>query len=52
MKREITPADILPLDAYERVRGEKRRAVREIKANRSVAVGPYAMFYFENYDTM
>ena len=52
MKHEITAADILPLEAYERVRDEKRRAVREVKANRRVAVGPYAMFYFENYDTM
>ncbi len=52
MKHAITAADILPLEAYERVRDEKRRAVREIKANRRVAVGPYAMFYFENYDTM
>ena len=52
MKHEITAADILPLEAYERVRDERRRAVREVKANRRVAVGPYAMFYFENYDTM
>ncbi len=52
MKREITAADILPLEEYERVRDGKRRAVREIKANRRVAVGPYATFYFENYDTM
>ncbi len=52
MKHELAPADILSLEAYERVRDEKRRAVREIKVNRRVAVGPYAMFYFENYDTM
>ena len=52
MKHEITAADILPLEAYERVRDEKRRAIREIKANRRIAVGPYATFYFENYDTM
>jgi len=52
MKREITAADILPLEDYERVRDQRRRAVREIKANRRVAVGPYATFYFENYDTM
>lgn len=52
MKHEITAADILSLEAYERVRDEKRRAVRGIKANRRVAVGPYATFYFENYDTM
>ncbi len=52
MKHEITAADVLSLEDYERVRDEKRRAVREIKTNRRVAVGPYAMFYFENYDTM
>ncbi len=52
MKHEITSADILPLEAYDRVREEKRRAIRDIKANRRVAVGPYAMFYFENYDTL
>ncbi len=52
MKREITDADILPLEDYERVRDEKRRAVRASKANRRVAVGPYATFFFENYDTM
>ena len=52
MKREITAEDILSLEEYDRVRDEKRRAVREIKANRRVAVGPYATFYFENYDTM
>jgi len=52
MKRELTAADILPLEVYARVRDGKRRAIREIKANRRVAVGPYAMFYFESYDTM
>jgi len=52
MKHELAPADILSLESYERVRDEKRRAVREIKVNRRVAVGPYAMFYFESYDTM
>jgi len=52
MKREITAADILPAEDYARVRDEKRHAIREIKANRRVAVGPYATFYFESYDTM
>jgi Protein of unknown function (DUF3501) len=52
MKHELAAADILSLEAYERIRDEKRRAVREIKANRRVSVGPYATFYFENYDTM
>ena len=52
MKREITAADILSAEDYARIRDEKRREVRAIKANRRVAVGPYATFYFENYDTM
>jgi len=52
MKREITAADILPLEEYARIRDEKRRFIRAIKARRRVAAGPYATFYFENYDTM
>jgi hypothetical protein len=52
MKRQLTKADILPLDEYEHVRGEKRRAIIAAKINRRLAVGPYATFYFENYDTM
>ena len=52
MKHALTPTDILPLDEYERVRPEKRGAMLAIKKNRRVSVGPYAMFYFENYDTM
>ncbi len=52
MKRELTAADILPPQDYARIRDEKRRAIREIKARRRVSVGPYATFYFESYDTM
>jgi hypothetical protein len=52
MKRELTPADILPTDDYEKIRAEKRAAIMAMKKNRRVAVGPYATFYFENYDTM
>ncbi|MCP5432975.1 MAG: DUF3501 family protein [Alphaproteobacteria bacterium] len=51
-ERRITPADILDLKAYEAVRAEKRRAVVALKKNRRVEVGPYATFYFENYETM
>jgi hypothetical protein len=51
-RRRLTPADILPLDAYNRVRDEKRRTITAMKKNRRMPVGPYAMFIFENYDTM
>jgi Protein of unknown function (DUF3501) len=52
MKRQLTAADIMPMKDYERVRDEKRRAVIAMKANRRLAVGPYATFIFENYETM
>ena len=52
MKRQLAEADILPFADYERVRREKRGAIMALKKKRRVAVGPYATFYFENYDTM
>jgi hypothetical protein len=37
---------------YGLIRRDQRRRMAEIKRNRRVEVGPYATFYFENYDTM
>lgn len=51
-KTEITRADILPYALYAQQRKERRRRLVEIKKNRRMAVGPFATFYFENYDTM
>jgi hypothetical protein len=51
-KREITRDDILDMPRYEQVRAEKRQALIGIKRHRRVEVGPFACFYFENYDTM
>ncbi len=51
-KHEITREDVLPLEAYEKIRVDRRRDISAIKKNRRVAVGPYATFYFENFDTM
>jgi hypothetical protein len=51
-KHSISPADVMPMEAYGKVRAERRRALSQIKADRRVAVGPDATFYFENYDTM
>ncbi len=50
--RTITRDDIMPMDAYARVRTERRRAVTAMKKERRLAVGPDATLYFENYDTM
>jgi len=52
MKREITRADIIPLDEYTSTRRERRKAVSELKKKRRVEVGPFATFYFESYETM
>ncbi len=51
-KHEITRADILPLSDYAKVRTERRRTIAEKKRHRRLRVGPYATFYFENFDTM
>lgn len=51
-KREITPEDILPLAEYQKIRKEHKQKLIPIKKNRRVEIGPYATFYFENYDTM
>jgi hypothetical protein len=51
-KTEITRADIMDMDAYGKVRAERRRAVLPAKKLRRVPIGPYATFYFESYDTM
>jgi len=48
----IERADILDAGEYEKVRKEMRSALVAEKKNRRVEVGPYATFYFENYDTM
>ena len=52
MKTEITRADLLPISVYEKERKERRKKMAALKTNRRIEVGPYATFYFENYETM
>lgn len=51
-QHRIVETDIVASDVYARERAERRKALIPIKRNRRVEVGPYATFYFENYDTM
>ena len=51
-KFELTPADILPMAEYAKVRAETRRTMAALKRHRRVAVGPFVTFYFESYETM
>jgi hypothetical protein len=51
-KRTLTRDDIMPMAEYGKIRRERRQAVSKLKKRRRVEVGPFATFYFENYDTM
>ena len=51
-RRQLTRADILPLDEYVKIRHERRREITELKGQRRVEIGPFATFYFENFATM
>lgn len=50
--RQITRDDIMPSAQYAKERAERRRALLPTKKLRRISVGPYATFYFENFDTM
>ena len=50
--RKITPADILSDRDYAAQRKALRSEAIALKKHRRVEVGPYATFYFENYQTM
>ena len=51
-KKIIQKEDIMPLDVYTRKRIELRKKILDFKKNRIVPLGPYAIFYFESYETM
>ena len=51
-KKEIQSEDIMPLDVYIKNRKEIRKNIVNFKKDRRIALGPYATFYFENYETM
>src|SRR3569832_2198613 len=50
--RKLTPADILSEGDYAAQRKALRSEAIALKKHRRVEVGPYASFYFENYQTM
>jgi hypothetical protein len=51
-KRTLTRADIIPPAEYAATRRQRRQAISELKKRRRIEVGPFATFFFENYDTM
>jgi len=52
MKHAIVRDDIIDMERYGRERAERRQRLTAIKRHRRLEVGPFATFYFENYDTM
>ena len=50
--REVTKADIIPLEQYSKNRKQLRKEIIEFKKTRRIPLGPYATFYFECYETM
>ena len=52
VKRQITAEDIRPEAEYLLIRVEERRRISAVKKDRRVEVGPFATFYFENWQTV
>jgi len=48
----VEKKDLLSADIYKKNRKQIRNELLEYKKNRRVSLGPYATFYFENFDTM
>ena len=51
-KRQIEKTDLMPADVYAESRKQIRKNLVEFKINRRIALGPYATFYFESFETM
>jgi hypothetical protein len=51
-KRYIEKEDLLSADTYAENRKQIRKDLVEFKKNRRIALGPYATFYFESFETM
>ena len=51
-ERKITKPDIALYDVYAAERAMRKRALVVVKKPRRIEVGPFATFYFENYETM
>jgi len=51
-KKQIEKEDLIPEDIYAESRKQIRKDLIEFKKNRRIALGPYATFYFESFETM
>ena len=51
-KRQVEKKDLMSADVYAESRKQIRKDLVEFKKNRRIALGPYATFYFESFETM
>jgi hypothetical protein len=52
INRIVEKTDLVAPDVYTKNRKQIRKDLVEFKKNRRIPIGPYATFYFENFDTM
>ena len=55
MKKEnriVEKSDLMPFKDYSKDRKNISKKLVEFKKNRRISLGPYATFYFENFETM
>ena len=51
-KKQIEKDDLISKDIYAKNRKQIRKDLVEFKKDRRIALGPYATFYFESFETM
>jgi hypothetical protein len=51
-KRQIEKEDLMSANVYAENRKKIRKDIVEFKKDRRIALGPYATFYFESFETM
>ena len=51
-KRQIEKEDLVSSDIYSKSRRQIRKELVQFKKDRRIALGPYATFYFESFETM
>jgi hypothetical protein len=51
-KRQIEKSDLVSAEIYAKERKQIRKNLVEFKKDRRIALGPYATFYFESFETM
>jgi hypothetical protein len=51
-KKQVEKEDLMPADVYAESRKQIRKDLVEFKKDRRIALGPYATFYFESFETM